>query len=95
MTSKPDCYRCLHRRNAIGSAHSRCEHPKAKEGLHPAAETLSMFGLLASGGEALGLDADMHGVVNGWFAWPFNFDPVWLRACSGFEAKETGEVFEP
>jgi hypothetical protein len=24
---------------------------------------------------------------NGWFCWPFNFDPVWLEACDGFKAK--------
>lgn len=28
---------------------------------------------------------DEHGVKNGWFFHPFNFDPVWLRYCDGFE----------
>jgi len=27
------------------------------------------------------------GIRNGWFAWPFNFDPVWLLWCSGFVQK--------
>ena len=26
-----------------------------------------------------------HGIENGWFFWPFNFDPVWLESCDGFE----------
>lgn len=30
---------------------------------------------------------DPHGIEKGWFAWPFNFDPVWLQACDGFTPK--------
>jgi hypothetical protein len=26
-----------------------------------------------------------HGIKMGWFLWPFNFDPVWLKSCDGFE----------
>jgi len=29
-----------------------------------------------------------HGIRHGWFFWPFNFDPVWLVSCDGFESKE-------
>ena len=29
-----------------------------------------------------------HGKKNGWFAWPYNFDPVWLEECDGFKGKE-------
>jgi hypothetical protein len=35
---------------------------------------------------------DPHGIRNGWFFFPINFDPVWLQSCTGFEqlpAKET------
>ena len=32
---------------------------------------------------------NLHGVRNGWFWWPINFDPVWLEKCTGFEKKET------
>jgi hypothetical protein len=24
------------------------------------------------------------GIKNGWFKWPFNFDPIWLISCDGF-----------
>lgn len=27
---------------------------------------------------------NQHGINNGWFYWPFNFDPVWLEACTDF-----------
>jgi hypothetical protein len=33
-----------------------------------------------------------HGIRNGWFCWPFNFDPTWLESCDGFEAKQTTEA---
>jgi hypothetical protein len=32
-----------------------------------------------------------HGICNGWFIWPINFDPVWLENCDGFESKEAKE----
>jgi len=28
-----------------------------------------------------------HGVRMGWFFWPYNFDPMWLASCGGFETK--------
>ena len=36
-------------------------------------------------------DPDMtgnaHGIKNGWFMYPFNFDPVWkMKLCSNYEA---------
>lgn len=30
---------------------------------------------------------DPHGIENGWFFWPFNFDPVWLISCDSFTQK--------
>jgi hypothetical protein len=28
-----------------------------------------------------------HGMRMGWFMWPLNFDPTWLKACDGFSDK--------
>ena len=28
---------------------------------------------------------DEHGIKNGWFYYPFNFDPIWLKYCDGYE----------
>ena len=39
----------------------------------------------------LNICADAHGIKNGWFMWPFNFDPVWLENCDGFSKLETEE----
>jgi len=35
---------------------------------------------------------DKHGISRGWFCFPFNFDPVWLDECDGFEQKENHSV---
>ncbi len=29
-----------------------------------------------------------HGIKNGWFFHPVNFDPTWLEECDGFQPKE-------
>lgn len=31
------------------------------------------------------LDVEQRGIDNGWFNWPFNFDPAWLNSCKGYE----------
>ena len=30
---------------------------------------------------------NVYGVKSGWFFWPVNFDPVWLKTCDGFSVK--------
>lgn len=71
-----------------GDAHKRCTHPQAiPEGISPLTFAFSFVGepQCHDGWQALGIIADMHGVKNGWFCWPYNFDPIWLKACNGFE----------
>jgi hypothetical protein len=58
-----ECYKCVHRLEIPGNAHTRCNNHNAK----------------VSGSE--------HGIRKGWFAWPLNFDPVWLESCNGFSDK--------
>ena len=38
---------------------------------------------------------DSHGIANGWFFWPFSFDPCWLRGCDGFKDKTAGVAATP
>jgi hypothetical protein len=88
--TKPNCYDCAYRRQLAGDAHSACGHPDACGNQDPF--TLFMQtagGLLGDGGarKKLGVTGDPHGIVNGWFLWPSNFDPVWLRSCNGFKQK--------
>jgi hypothetical protein len=39
----------------------------------------------------LAVKGSAYGVKSGWFTWPWNFDPVWLEVCSGFEIKDEEE----
>ena len=92
------CYECTHRRPAPGSTHSKCEHPAtASSGDNPRGELLAILASVGRGGPAIGpgadelaITADAHGLANGWFNWPYNFDPTWLGNCDGFTAKEGG-----
>ena len=43
--------------------------------------------LMCTNGNANVIGAS-SGIRNGWFNWPYNFDPIWLRDCDGFTAKE-------
>lgn len=37
---------------------------------------------------ALNVTGDPMGIRRGWFLWPVNYDPVWLRSCDGFERRK-------
>lgn len=91
---KPNCYECKHRQDIMGDAHSRCVHPTVKETMgDPMAQVLALLGSVgrtypvrvAIGG--ISVTGNKHGIQHGWFAWPFNFDPLWLETCDGWEAK--------
>ena len=97
MSEKPDCFECKHRGKVPGSAHSRCNHPSAITDDNP---LLGVFAILAStrrippvivGGHELNVKGDSYGIEQGWFNWPFDFDPTWLLNCDGFDSKTEGE----
>lgn len=93
----PDCYLCKHRRPIPGDAHSGCANPNIWK--HLDCMDYSLFQLAAQnnmpwekssimilGNRSIGIKGNPHGIKNGWFYWPFNFDPLWLEECNGFEA---------
>lgn len=98
-----NCFSCKWRRGVLGSAHSRCDHPKVApfyEVLekNPILELGLMLGTVGRGPtltmneNPLNVRGDPHGVSHGWFSWPYNYDPTWLKNCDGYEAKEKEEV---
>ena len=92
---KPNCYECIHRGSVPGDAHSCCGHPKARCDVNdPVGQLFAIFAGVGRtppiGGNAmeeLNIKGNAQGVRRGWFNWPWNFDPVWLENCDGFEKK--------
>jgi len=97
-SEKPNCYKCSHRGEALGSCHSSCKHPDSGSGDAGG----NIFAILASVGRCapvgnhdgikkLNISFHLQGIRHGWFNWPYNFDPVWLLTCDGFKAKAEGK----
>lgn len=78
-----NCYECKHRRNLAGDCHSACAALPTEK--HRVAAAFSVTISYAYGAK---LKANRHGVQNGWFNWPFNFDPIWVEKCEYFEEKD-------
>lgn len=88
------CYKCKYRGNVPGSAHSCCNHPSIKKEyddlVRQLLATLADVGRvcpISAESKELNIRANPHGIKKGWFNWPWNFDPVWLENCDGFEEK--------
>lgn len=87
----PNCYECKYRRDMAGSCHSECVHPATQVpgAIPPIVKLAAMMGagfpVRIPGIHVKGV---AHGIVHGWFNWPMDYDPIWLEACDGFEARE-------
>jgi len=92
---KPNCYECKWRASLPGSAHSQCNHPKnSKVAEEPLLKLLAILGSVGRGPSiqaetGLHIEGNPHGIANGWFGWPFDFDPTWLEKCDGFDRLST------
>ena len=92
MNKKPNCYKCKHRGSIPGDAHSCCNHPAAEKDKNPFGEVMAIFASVGRTApmsipacKELNIRGNKHGIEKGWFNWPYNFDPVWLENCDGFE----------
>jgi hypothetical protein len=84
-----DCWTCEYRGSVAGSAHICCEHPSTKEAHdNPMLKMASIFARVGRMPKELNIEADPLGIRNGWFIFPFKFDPTWLKNCDGYEKKE-------
>lgn len=90
MSEPAKCYKCPHHKTIPGDAHLECDHPIAKA-VGP--DTLIAFGTGIATGFNIKLNSpdgpleisvygDEHGIREGWFVWPIDFDPVWLKSCN-------------
>lgn len=90
--NKPNCYNCKYRGDIPGDAHSCCRHPKCVVVLDDPIGAVMQ--LIRGTGVIKGMHVvgNKHGIDNGWFQFPWNFDPIWLEECDGFESnKDDGE----
>lgn len=83
------CLTCKHKGRVPNSRHSKCKHPDV---LHMDCNTYAMvIKKLAAGDEVIQITSRMgvqfanQGVEGNWALWPFNFDPIWLVECLGYE----------
>ena len=82
-----DCWKCKWCREIPGSAHVMCVHPKT--GINeddPMVKLISLMGGFKATTE-LRVKINPHGLRNGWANLPFNFDPIWVEECEGFERR--------
>jgi hypothetical protein len=77
-----NCYECKHRRNLAGSCNSTCAALPVKDQFGAAVV------VMMTGGYAGKIQGHPHGVQNGWFNWPLDFDPTWVKGCYYFEKKD-------
>jgi hypothetical protein len=102
MTIRNNCYTCIYRGTIPGDCHSCCRHPDSGLGGDNSDPMLNLIAIFASvgrcapitnlnGAKKLQICGDPHGIRNGWFNWPYNFDPTWLKSCNGFLSKEETE----
>ncbi len=86
---KFDCYNCKYRGEVPGSSHICCNHPSLGEN-SPEEEIMATFASVGrvapvmKSCKGLNIRASSHGVANGWFNFPYNFDPLWLKNCDGY-----------
>lgn len=91
----PNCYLCKHRDGVPGSTHSSCKHPATNnDHADPLRNLLAVFAsvgrynpVISTAITKLNIKGDPYGIEQGWFNWPWNFDPVWIRNCDGFTLK--------
>ena len=95
------CYGCKYRGKVEGSAHSNCNNPQVKKLIARSSELKQfLVDLLARNQidnqylypmEITVTKETMDTytpIANGWFNFPFNFDPGWIDHCNGFEKDE-------
>lgn len=81
------CYNCKYQGNVPGSCHSSCQHPLAKAvGFNATIIILNLGHMTIEDSSTKDIifkvEGEPHGIRNGWFNWPVDFDPAWLKTCT-------------
>ncbi len=93
---KPNCYECHWKEDLPGSAHVKCIHPLLPDDKTTNNQIATLMAVLLtarkvpfslSGNNPIGVVGNERGINNGWFNFPYNYDPIWLLKCDGFRQK--------
>jgi len=76
-----NCHQCSFKGEIPGSAHISCNNEKAS--------LLDLIDVLkgTQNISKLEITYDPEAVKKGYFLWPIDFDPIWLKKCQGFTEK--------
>lgn len=84
MQYRNACHSCVYGRELDRTSHLKCTHPgTVREAPHFVAGVAGSDAATNLPGP-LEIKGNEHGIKKGWFAWPTNFDPVWLEHCRGY-----------
>lgn len=84
--TKPDCYQCRWMTDLPGDNHKCCMHPDAAPTIK--GKRFNHYDYMqarSTAWQALAIEGNDGFEVAARFLWPVDFDPVWLKACKGFE----------
>jgi hypothetical protein len=85
---KNNCYTCRFREPVVGSAHSACNACEQSDVLTKKIPKFLYYLGFATGQAKAPFEFSQHGFNNGWFNYPVNFDPTWIKSeCLFFEPK--------
>lgn len=88
------CLTCQYRGSVPNSRHSSCQHPKVNDILGDHELLLRYMDgiinrhLIPNFYEDLKVEFAKEAIMEGWASFPFNFDPIWLRQCTGYQEVE-------
>jgi|GEM_PF-1234712 len=93
-----NCDECIYQGNLENSRHSTCQHPEVRQALNDSSVLKQLINLISEGRPIIRLfngfkiEREQQGIDGDWCLWPFNFDPIWLKECTGFTQSEDLEA---
>jgi len=85
------CDKCLFQGTLENSRHSTCKHPEVKSIINDSELLKILIDAISEGTPMIGLfngfriEREQQGIDGDWCLWPFNFDPIWIKECTGFK----------
>ncbi|MBZ2166978.1 hypothetical protein [Methanobacterium spitsbergense] len=84
-----DCDNCVYQGHLENSRHSTCQHPEVRHVINDSdllnqvivnykKPTIHLF-------NGFRIEREQQGIEGNWCLWPFNFDPIWIKECTGFK----------